>query len=699
MTTLEHLIRKNINPFDPSTFKPGNFWKETPNQSQEITSIHKNVVDTVEQTLADVMRDRQTRTLMLLGDSGSGKSHLLGRIKRKLNDRACFAYVDPWPDSQFIWRHVLRQTVDSLVEIPEGQTESQLIRWLKGLEIFKRKGVAQKLLGERSVFVRDLRASFPTAYRGKEFFGVLYALLNPELQMVATDWLRGEDLDEEDLSLLKVKHSVNSEDAAQKMLTNIGWVAGSTQPIVICFDNLDNIPSLPSGKPDLQTLFNVNSTIHNAKLKNFLILVSIITSNWRDNKYAISPPDMARIDKAVMLRNITLDQAADIWAARLSSLHAQASPKPTSSIAPLAKAWLTHRFPGGKVPPRSALILAKKLIEEFKRTGKLPEITDEFAKDKVGSNKSSSSQSKTTSLPKSDRASFELFWQQEFKGVGDHLQRISRFSSPDLIRRLQEALEALEIPKIQRAVLNSNAYCSYSLGYEHSERVCVVWTEDSNLKSFYHVMKACEKMVEARVRDRIYLIRNERLGTANNRGYQLFQEIFSSQNNLHIKPDLQSVQYLETYHRLVNAAAGGELVIGTKTPNVKELQVLVRASGVLSTCSLLQQLGIVRAKDGMTVAPQIVSLKPSRTAGKMQPTEPTLHQQNLATAERYILNLMTTQSLMGMQVLVESTQEQVPALDSANVISLIHSLCDTHKIQMLDPNAKPKDQLLCYIPA
>ncbi|PZO55425.1 MAG: KAP family P-loop domain-containing protein [Phormidesmis priestleyi] len=680
VATLEHLIRKNINPFDPATFKPGNFWKETSDQSQEITSIHKDVMDTVEETLADVMRDRQTRTLMLLGDSGSGKSHLLGRIKRKLNDRACFAYVDPWPDSQFIWRHVLRQTVDSLVEIPEGQTESQLMRWLKGLEIFKRKGVAQKLLGERSVFVHDLRASFPAAYRGKEFFSVLYALLNPELQMAATDWLRGEDLDEEDLNLLKVRHSVDSEDAAQKMLMNIGWIADSTQPIVICFDNLDNIPHLPNGKPDLQALFNVNSTIHNARLKNFLIIVSIINSNWRNSKNAISPPDMARIDKAVMLRSITLDQAADIWAARLSALHAQASPKPTSSIAPLTKAWLTHRFPGGRVPPRSALILAKKLIGEFKRTGSLPEIPHKSAKGGTSSDESDSFESKIISSPESDRASFELIWQKEFKGVGEHLRGISQFSSPDLIRRLQEALEALEIPKIQRAILNSNAYCSYSLGYEYSGRVCVVWTEDGNLRSFYDVMRACKNMVEARVRDRIYLIRNEKLGTARNRGYQIFQEVFAGKKNLHIKPDLDSVQYLETYHRLVNAAAGGELVVGAKTPNVKELQTLVRESSVLSNCSLLQQLGVVSTNSGSG----------GTSNGKTSNTE---------AAKHYILNLMTTQSLMGMQVLVESTQAQVPSLDAADVISLIHSLCDTNRIQMLDPNAKPKDQLLCYVPA
>lgn len=688
MASLEQLIRKNINPFDPATFKPGNFWREKQDQSQDVSSIHAHVVDGIEQTLNDMQRDHKTRTIMLLGDSGSGKSHLLGRIKRQLNDRACFAYVSPWPDNQFIWRHVLRQTVDSLMEVPEGQTESQLLRWLNGLEIFKRDGFAQRIMGTRSLFIRDMSASFPAVYQGRAFFGVLYALLNPDLRVIATDWLRGEDLDEEDLKLLRVRRSIDSEDAAQKMLSNLGWVADSTQPIVICFDNLDNVPAMPNGKSGLRAMFNVNTTFQNEKLKNFLVLISLITSNWRTNKKDIEHADLARIDQKLTLRDINLDQAAGIWAARLRPIHAQASPSPASPIAPLTKEWLTHKHPGGKVAPRSALVLAEQLIGAFKRTGKLPSISGQSA--------GSESLDESTS-PENDRASFELIWQKEFKGVGDHLGRISQFSSPDLIRRLQEALEALEIPKIQRAVLNSNAYCSYSLGYEDSKRICVVWTEDGNLTSFYHVMRACNAMAEARVRDRIYLIRKENLGTARNRGYQIFQEVFNGKKNLHIKPDLESVQYLETYHRLVNAAAGGELVIGSKTPNVKELQALVQESGILSTCSLLQQLGVVQPKDGVVVISSI-SPDPSKPQRKVQPIKPPL-QQELAAAERYILNLMTTQSLMGMQVLVETTQEQIPALDAADVIGLIHSLCDTNRIQMLDPKAKPENQLLCYVPA
>ncbi len=461
MASLEQLIRRNINPFDPTTFKPGNFWKEKLDRSQDVTSIHAHVVNSVEQTLADVVRDHRTRTLMLLGDSGSGKSHLLGRIKRRLNDQACFAYVGPWPDNQFIWRHVLRQTVDSLMEVPEGHTESQLLRWLKGLEIFKREGFAQRLIGTRGVFIHDMKASFPAAYQGRDFFSALYALLDPGLQMVAADWLRGEDLDEEDLKLIKVKRSIDSEDAAQKMLSNLGWVADSTQPIVICFDNLDNIPTMPNGRSGLRAMFNVNSTIHNDNLKNFLVLISLITSNWRENSKDIEHADRARVDQTLTLRAINLEQAAGLWSARLRPIHAQASPSPTSSIAPLTKEWLAHKHPGGKVAPRSALILAEQLVREYKRTGKLPKVPGNAPSEKT-------LDPVAPPPPKNDRASFELTWQKEFKGVGDHLRRISQFSSPDLIRRLQEALEALEIPKIQRAILNSNAYCSYSLGHEHS---------------------------------------------------------------------------------------------------------------------------------------------------------------------------------------------------------------------------------------
>ncbi|PZO19399.1 MAG: KAP family P-loop domain-containing protein [Leptolyngbya foveolarum] len=674
MPSIEQLVQQSLNPFDPTTFRPGNFWKETQDENQEVSSIHQEVLDRVEQTLDLLLRDRKTRTLMLQGDAGSGKSYLLGRLKRRLNDKACFAYVGPWPDSQFIWRHILRQTVDSLLETPPGQEDPQLIHWLKGLEVLKKGGLAKLLMGERSVFVSDMRASFRSGlYQPKEFFGVLYELLDPKTRMVASDWLRGEDLDDGDLRTLKVKRSLDSEDAAQKMLGNFGKIADSTQPIVICFDNLDNIPKKADGKPDLQALFDVNSTIHNEKLSNFLILVSIITSNWRENRGAIAHADRDRIDDELTLRLINLDEAEAIWASRLQPLHAEAHPKPSSRIAPLTRQWLEQKYPGGKVAPREALILAEELIRIFKKEGTLP---DSIEKD-INEPTNDISDEKYV-------AGFELTWQKEFRETGQQLSRIAQFSSPELARRLQEALEALATPELRSGVLPSPTYKSYSLAHrKEGLKAGIVWTEDASLTSFCNVMKACQKMLDKGICTRLYLIRAANLGTHKNRGYQLFQEIFDGNNRIHIKTDLESVQYLETYHRLVNAAASRELVIASQTPDIAQLQALIRESDVLTGCKLLQTLGVVAIEESE-----------SKTTEHVGPDSA-----DIEAARKYILNLMATQSMMGMQAVMSSAEERVPSLESEDMQRVIYDLCDAQKIQMLDPNASLEAQLLCYVPA
>ena len=172
--SLKQVIQRCVNPFDPTTFKPGNFWQEHPDLALEVDAIHQSVLQKVDTVLEQVRADNKTRTLMLTGDSGSGKSYLLGRMKRQFNQRAFFTYIGPWADSQFIWRHILRNTVDSLLQQPEGAEESQLILWLRSLPAFRDTTSLSWVQGKRATFIKALQADFPTGlYKGKEFFGVL----------------------------------------------------------------------------------------------------------------------------------------------------------------------------------------------------------------------------------------------------------------------------------------------------------------------------------------------------------------------------------------------------------------------------------------------------------------------------------------------------------------------------------------------
>ncbi|ASC73861.1 hypothetical protein XM38_048350 [Halomicronema hongdechloris C2206] len=664
MTSLKQLVKRNLNPFDPSTFRPGNFWQENQDPNLVVDAIHWQILQEIEQTINQITVDHITRTILLAGASGSGKSYLLGRLKRQLNNKAFFAYIGPWPDSNYLWRHTLRNTIDSLIHVPEGQSESQLLLWLKSLPSLRNRSLTKWILGERGTFVRDLAASFPAGiYNGKEFFGVLYDLAtNFDLRMLAYAWLKGDDLDKEDLQKLQVRKSITSEDAAQKILGNIGRIADSTQPIVLCFDNLDSIPRLPNGKPDLQSLFNLNSTIHNENLKNFLVLISVVSSTWQANRNTIQPADKARINQVLQLRQINLDQAAALWATRLAPLHAQARPEPESPIAPLTRNWLKHQFPGEKALPRNVLKLGQQLITYYKQHGRMPK----FPPDKVkgdGDNGQGTGEQKL--------ASFQLTWDKEFRSVRQKVMRINQFSSPELIWRLRQALEALEVPQITSQFLQSSTYASYSLSYQKSNRTGIVWSEDPNMQSFYHIMKSCQKMVTNQFCDHLFLIRAEGVGQAKNKGHQIYRQIFDSRANcIHIKPDLLSLQYLETYHQLANAARAGELVIDQKTPHLQDLQSFVRQSKVLEQCPLLQKLQLVTGN----------------------PPPPPLEE-----VRRYVLNLMTTQLFIGLMVLIESTQQQFPDLSEQEIDQVIEALCQENRIQVLDPRASRQAQLICYV--
>jgi Cdc6-like AAA superfamily ATPase len=669
MASIDQIIRRAVNPFDPATFKPGNFWQEQQDPALTVDSIHQQAIAQIEVILDQVAKDHRTRTLMLYGDSGSGKSHLLGRLKQTLNPKAFFTYIGPWPDSGFIWRHILRQTVDSLLYVPQGQQESQLLLWLHSLDCFKERGLARWVLGERSIFIRNLRATYPVGiYNAKEFFGALHDLTNQELYPLACDWLRGDDLDQEELKQLGVKHAIDNEDAAQNILANFGRISAQTQPIVLCFDQLDNIPRLPDGAIDLQALFSVNSSIHSQSLKNFLVIISIITNTFKQNANRIQSADRARIDAEISLRPIALEQAEALWKSRLAPLHQQAAPQPAEPIYPLNRQALEEKFPGGKTFPRNTLMLGRQMFQEYKASL----VTDIDVPTKAELVTTTVTQSETDIL-----AAFQLVWSQEFNKQEQKISRIRQLSSPELIQILREALEALEVKGIQSQLLPSPTYASYSLSYQLSNqpgRFGVVWTEEPNLTSFFHLMNSCQKAVQQNMCKTLQLIRAEGLGKHNNQGYKRYAQIFTCSPHSHITPNLTSVHYLATYHGLVNAACSRELVVGNTTPNLKDLQALTCQSKILHNCTLLQDLGIVDHKQA--IIKQVLPVQP---------------------IEEFLLSLVRTQQFLGRQTLIQNVLTQFPQTNESQVEQVIQHLCQTKQIQIIAPNAKPEAQLICLV--
>lgn len=678
MATIDNIIKSEVNPFNLINIKPMNFWEEKQNPSLTVDSIHREVLSEIEEFLDLVMIDHRSRSILLTGDPGSGKSHLLGRLKQTLNSKAFFVYIlCDWSDSGNIWRHVLRCTVDSLIQIPEQQQESQLILWLKSLSAFTKRNLKKRLfndsiwelsLSDRQKFIKHLKETYKTAriYNPDIFFGVLHDLTNPELYSLACEWLRGDCLSEESMQALKVKYCIETEDEAKSILANFGRISTETQPIVLCFDNLDTMPKLPDGFLDIQSFFDVNTTIHGENLKNFLIIISVITNTWNRHINRIQPADRAGIHKLIRLKPITVEQAETIWAYLLKPLHQQANPRPESSIYPLKRNVLEQNFPSGKTYPRNVINLGLieyqnyklSLLSEKKQNG------DKEVKHKKIIDRS---------------AEFQILWQQEFKKIQSKIGKISLLPATDLIKMLHEVLEALQIQSIKPKLLKGK-YTSYSLSYQapdKQEKVGIVWTEDANMTSFFHIMNACQKAIQENFCKKFYLIRISSVGNARLAGYKIYNQIFKGTNHHHIKPNLASVHYLAAYHSLANSAIAQELVLGGNTVTLQELQSLTRETKILNKCALLQDLGIISQQGSDTV---------DRNGKK-----------DLRPVKDFMLNLVKTQSYMGVATLISQSVAQFPEVEETDLQLLIDLLCQEQKVKIINPKAKLQDRLICFV--
>jgi energy-coupling factor transporter ATP-binding protein EcfA2 len=657
VATLEQIIQREANPFDSVTFRPVDFWTEDKQSSTAtVESIHQEAITQIQDVLQNVIRDNRTRTVLLTGDSGCGKSYLLSRLKKTLNDRAFFAYIEPCSSNDSIWRHTLRYTVDSLMYVPEGEKESQLLLWLKGLSAYHDSGgIIELLLGKKNHFIRELRSIYPIGiYQPRDFFAVLYELTNPELKFSACDWLRGNHISEDELNALGVKSVIDSEEAAKEILGNFGRISADNKPIVLCFDQVE-AARFPDGSVDLSSVFNVNTTFHH-HLKNFLVIISIVLDKWRSERTSIIRSDLARIDREIILKQINLEQVEALWASRLYSIYCQAHPKPKSPIEPLKKQDLERKYPGGKANLRDSLNFGGKLFQLFKPDSKI----------------------KPNPLP-----AFQILWQHELNQNRDEISRICQLSAQQLIEMLISAMTALKIQPIKPRFLDGK-YASYSFSYQpnKSKTVGILWNEDSNMRSFYFAMKACEKSIKLNSNITLKLIRAEPLGKPTTQGYKLYRQLFNGLSYCHITPDLESIHYLKTYQKLVNDARSGDLVLNFEPLSLAYLENLVRETKVLQQCRVLQDLEIVLPDSTNRCPPD-----PEKERAKL-----------IKQVKEFLLNLVKHHQLLGQEILIKQTKSQFTEVEEAEIDNLIQELCEEKKISFVNPKAKPKERLVCLVP-
>lgn len=682
LSPLDRAIITNLNPFDSINNKTGNFWLELDKQHIDtVESIHQKEIDVIQDTLNLVKKDHCTRTILLVGDSGNGKSYLLKRLKEQFNDQAFFTYIEPCPSNDFIWRHTLRKTVDSLMAKPKGQEESQLILWLKNLSTFKEKEFWAKFLGkpgQKFAFVDYLNKTYSSGiYQSNLFFKVLYALVNPyeNQYQLACKWLRGDEIEEEELKLLGIHNSalkvINDETAAKGILENFGRIADATNPIVLCFDQVELAPKLADGTYDLTGIFQVNSYFHNAFFTNFLIIISILSEFWESYKYKIQQAEMARIEQKIYLKQINLEQVKALWASRLASIHQELKSKPISPIAPLDTYWakLESEYPGGKVIIRNSLTSAYRFYEEYKRV-----IIDDKPPNKNGENNEKYEKEE----PDKILSAFQLIWEKDLKNTKETVKHINQFSEPELIDMIAQALESFPVKNIKPHLL-TGANGNKSMSFDNGKKWGILWNEGA-ANGFTAAMNSCETALEQTHCDALVLIRANPLNKSG-KGLTLYQEIFhKTPPNYHLIPTLEDIYYLRTYQKIANDTRSGDLVVVDQTINLATLHELVRDAEILNRCSLLQRL----------LGKEVVIVNPTDHDGGKN-----------IEIKTFIINVVIHAGLLGKQALIHLVRENFPRCKEQQIEAIIDEYCKDSAIpiSILNPKGKPEEQTLYYIPS
>ena len=665
---VNQIICKSTNPFDTESLTPGNAQQEPYNPALSVDSIHQDALEEINQQLSQIVEDKRhsSRSLIVSGDSGCGKSYLLARFKNTFDQEAFFVDIKPWSDSDNIWRHILRQLMDSLGQKTQGQEESNLLLWLNKLAIFRAGDFPDWIPEQRGVFIKNLMATYPVAiHNARDFFGVLYDLKNPDLYPVALSWLRGENLDEQDLKTIQVNELIDTEEAAKGILGNLGLLAETTPPIILCFDQLEKLPSFNNGFLDLQPLFDVNSFIHNRGLTNFFVIISIIHTTFNRHKLRFEDADLARINHKITLKNINLEQVQELWSLRLAPLHREIAYQGKSSLYPLTKKELKATFPGGKTLPRTALAVGRNLFQDYQQKT-LETISPKPPEQKLEENSEVIAQ-------------FNLLWREKFKQVKNKITKVSLLSSPELIKILVEVLNALEVKKVKTHLLERR-YGSYSLTYRkrNSNRtIGLVWVEDPNMATFLHVIKGIEEIIAQNICFGFYLLRVDSVGKLKNTGYKIYRKIFENAKSPHIKhlkPSLNSIHALATYHEFITLVEQNELVLDNQVITLEDLQGITRAAQVFDNCRLLQDLGVVEVSEELL-------LRPSEEV------------------KAFVFKKVATEQILGKKVLIEYCLKNCPhEVNDEQMHQAIYELCEEEKIKILNPKASLRGQVIGLVP-
>ncbi|MFW9905127.1 MAG: hypothetical protein ACFFFH_12385 [Candidatus Thorarchaeota archaeon] len=388
------IILGKVNPFRSTSV--GDPWQA---EVIDVPEINRKASRVVLETLDEVRSTGRSGMCMILGDAGVGKTHILARLRRIARESDyLFISIRPLGDLQRIYGHILQEIMISLRKkglkeeysplerfigeiiaralsdgFPDNPDASSLTTSLNQdpMIIFTLKPEEFYSTNLRSMAINFLANDHPDV--DIQFLEVLFQTLDPNIKSTAFKWLSGIEISEEDLRLLEVPHSINTESRALSIIQTISALA--RKPILLSFDQLESIYIRFKRDNGIQLLFDSLTNLYN-QCPHLLVLAMVQSVVWKESiQNDIPEYSRQRIDYITTLERLDSQTATLLTKARLDTLFRDSGISPPFPTYPFSEEYITIANKNTNGNPRLFLRHLRDRLNEFKDRGHMYKLT------------------------------------------------------------------------------------------------------------------------------------------------------------------------------------------------------------------------------------------------------------------------------------------------------------------------------------
>lgn len=313
---------KNHNPFEGRlVVKSRDIWgtgfPDVPSLNAHASNAVYNAIDKVRR------KQRQVVGITITAEKGLGKSHLISRIRHRLQESGSglFVYVAQVGDLDGIKAEFLRKLAYSLKEVgSQGVSQWRELATALINEAYNQKQsytpeqmVSQfaELLTKNPQVVDSFSDKVLEIKPDIENPDIITAILwtlssSPRDERNAIKWLAGGELPQSKADAMGLSNpsKKNREAEAFNTVRQILDLISDYKPIVICFDELDVAECNDAGFSKAQVIASLGKDLYNS-IKSGVLLTAMFPETWRDQVKALSYADAVvdRISEIILELN------------------------------------------------------------------------------------------------------------------------------------------------------------------------------------------------------------------------------------------------------------------------------------------------------------------------------------------------------------------------------------------------------------